>query len=115
MWLCTAQISSKTILATQLALCNSAWISFQFFIFPSNKNRYLLDKTETAGSLLVAVESHDDTLDLAAFGKEFIDLFLGGEEGEVSNVEGGRVGEIQCKLRGGALVLLVLVGRWHRQ
>lgn len=65
--------------------------SFSFFL---QKNRYLLNKAEAAGGLLVAVKSHDDTLDLAAFGKEFIDLLLGGEEGQVSDVEGGRVGEI---------------------
>jgi hypothetical protein len=47
---------------------------------------------------LVTIESHDDTLDLAAFGKEFIDLFLSSEEGQISDIECGRVGEIQCKL-----------------
>lgn len=51
----------------------------------------ILDKAEPAGCLLVAIQSHDDTLNLTAFGEQLVDLFLGCVEGKVANVECGRV------------------------
>lgn len=70
----------------------------------------VLDKAKSTGGLLVTVQTHDDTLDLATFGKELIDLLLCREEGEISNVESGRVGKVSGQLGRRALVLLVFVG-----
>jgi len=40
----------------------------------------VFDKAEAAGCLLEAVEAHNKALDLADFGKEFMDLLFGGVE-----------------------------------
>jgi hypothetical protein len=49
----------------------------------------ILDKAKSAGSLLVAIQTHDDTLNLAAFGEQLVDLLLGCVEGKIANVERG--------------------------
>lgn len=51
----------------------------------------VFDKAEAAGGLVEAVQAHDQALDLAALAEELVDLLLGGEEGEVADVEGGGV------------------------
>lgn len=56
--------------------------------------RLKLDKAESAGSLAMAIEPHDDAPDGPALGKELVDLLLGGVEGQVSDVEGARLGHI---------------------
>lgn len=45
--------------------------------------RVVLDKTEAAGSLVEAVQSHHQTLDLAAFAEELVYLLFGCVEGAV--------------------------------
>jgi hypothetical protein len=54
----------------------------------------VLDETEAAGRLLESVKTHDETFYFATFGKEFVDLFFGGVEGEVADVESCCVGEL---------------------
>lgn len=41
----------------------------------------VLDEAETAWSLVESVQAHDQTLDLAAFAEELVDLLFGGVEG----------------------------------
>lgn len=54
----------------------------------------LLDKTESAGRLLVPVQSHDYAFDVTAFGEELVDLLFGREEGQVADVQRARGGNI---------------------
>lgn len=56
--------------------------------------RVVLDEAESTGRLLEAVEAHYQALDFAALGEEFVDLLLGGVEGEVADVEGCGVFEL---------------------
>jgi hypothetical protein len=67
----------------------------------------VFDEAEATGSLLESVKTHDKTLDIAApiinqhnllrtegevvLGEQLVNLLLGGVEGQVANVEGGRV------------------------
>ncbi|RUP46831.1 hypothetical protein BC936DRAFT_146473 [Jimgerdemannia flammicorona] len=39
-----------------------------------------------ARRLLVPIQPHDDTLDLATFGEQLVDLLLGGVEGQVADI-----------------------------
>ena len=43
-------------------------------------------EAETAGSFLVTIKAHDEALDLAAFGEQFVNLLLGGIEGPMDLV-----------------------------
>lgn len=61
----------------------------------------ILHKAEPAGGLLKAVETHDETLDLSTFGEEFVNLFFGGVEGQVPDVERGRVLQLLLRIGGG--------------
>ena len=54
----------------------------------------ILDKAEAAGRLLEAIQPHDQALDLATFAEEFVDLLLGGVEGEVADIERRRIFEL---------------------
>lgn len=51
----------------------------------------VLDKAETTGSLLISVQSHDDSLDLAALGEERVNLFLGCVEGKIADIQSTRL------------------------
>lgn len=53
----------------------------------------ILDEAKSTGRLVEPVQSHDQSLDLAALAEEFVYLFLGREERQVANVEGSRIGE----------------------
>lgn len=53
----------------------------------------VLDEAKATGRLVEPVQTHDQSLDLAAFAEELVDLFLGRKERQVANVEGGRIGE----------------------
>jgi hypothetical protein len=66
----------------------------------------VLDEAEAARCLLEAVQAHDQALDLAALGEELVDLLLGGVEGEVADVERGRVAQLVFG-RGGAAAVVV--------
>lgn len=48
-------------------------------------------EAEATGRLVEPVEAHDEALDLAALGEELVDLLFGGVEGQVADVEGGRI------------------------
>ena len=63
--------------------------------------RVILDEAEPTRRLLETVEAHDEPLDLAAFAEELVDLLFCRVEGEVADVEGGRVFELVFG-RGGA-------------
>jgi hypothetical protein len=66
--------------------------------------RVILDEAEAAGCFLEAVQPHDEALDFSAFGEEFVDLLLGRVEGEIADVQGGRVFELVFGFgRGGAV------------
>ena len=67
----------------------------------------ILHETEAAGGFGEAVEAHYETFDLARFGEEGVDLFFGGVEGEVADVEGCGVGEFLFEVRGGGAVGIV--------
>lgn len=54
----------------------------------------VLNKTESAGSLLETVKPHDEPLDLATFAEQFVDLFFCCIEGEVAHVQRCRVFEL---------------------
>lgn len=56
------------------------------------------DKGKTAGGFTVAIEAHDDATETAGFGEELVDLFLGGVEGEVTDVERGALGHVMNEL-----------------
>ena len=51
----------------------------------------VLDEAEAAGSLLEAIEAHNQSSDLAALGEELVDLFLGGVEGQIADVHSGSI------------------------
>ena len=63
----------------------------------------LLDKAKPARRLLVPVQSHDYTLDLAALGKELKDLLLGCIKGQIADVECCRLSQALLLLFIGAL------------
>lgn len=69
--------------------------------------RVVLDEAEAAGRFLEAVEAHYEALDFAAFGEEFVDLFFGCIEGQVSYVERRSIFELLVR-RWGALVLVFI-------
>ena len=54
----------------------------------------VFDEAESARRLLKAVEAHDKALDLATLGKQLMYLLLGSVEGQVANIERGRVFEL---------------------
>lgn len=56
--------------------------------------RVVFHETESTRCLCEAIEAHDQTFDLSAGAEEGVDLFFGGVEGEVADVEGGRVLEL---------------------
>ena len=49
----------------------------------------ILDKAEATGCSGELVQTHYDSLYVATFGEEFVDLFLGGEEAQVADIQGG--------------------------
>lgn len=51
--------------------------------------RVVLDKAEAAGSFGVLVQSHDDSLHVADPLEKLVYLFFGGEEREITHIEGG--------------------------
>ena len=54
--------------------------------------RIVFYEAEPTRSQLVLVEAHNDALDFADFRKELPDLFLAGEEGQITDIDGrGRV------------------------
>ena len=54
----------------------------------------VFDEAESARRLLKSVEAHDKALDLATLGKQLMYLLLGSVEGQVANIERGRVFEL---------------------
>lgn len=53
----------------------------------------VLDEAKATGRLVESIQSHDQPLDLAALAEQLVDLFLGCEERQVADIEGGRIGE----------------------
>lgn len=69
----------------------------------------VFDKAEAAWSLLETVKAHDEALDFTAFGEQLMDLFLGGVEGEIADVEGCCVAKLLFRLGGSVIGVVVLV------
>ena len=55
--------------------------------------RIVLDEAEAAWCFVEAVQAHDETFDLAAFAEEFVDLFFGGVEQNVPQINKKKIGE----------------------
>ena len=72
--------------------------------------RVVLDKAEATRRLLVAIEAHDDALDVASSAEKLVYLLLGGVEGQIAHIERGALREQALLLGLGALELLVAVG-----
>lgn len=49
----------------------------------------ILYKAEATGGFLDLVQTHDNSLDIPALGKELLDLLLGGVEGQVADIQRG--------------------------
>lgn len=67
--------------------------------------RVVLHEAEAAGRFVETVQAHDQALDAAAFAEELVDLLFGRVEGEVADVEGGRVLQFVHGLGGGGAVV----------
>ena len=51
----------------------------------------ILDKAEATGCSGELVQTHDDSLDVATLGEEFVDLFLCREEAQIAHVQSARL------------------------
>jgi len=69
----------------------------------------ILDEAEAAGGLVVLVEAHHDALHIPRLGEQFVDLLLGGVEGEVAHIQCGGEQQAVLLVDPGALKMLISI------